>query len=75
MARTVEKELCEFFANEYWRAAVQEDDPQQCMMFIKLAQQWLAAGNEHEAAFTRWMLQKTAGRSGSRAEQTPLISA
>jgi hypothetical protein len=69
MTRTVEKELCEFFANEHWRAAVQEDDPEQCMMFLKLAQQWLAAGQEHEAALTRWML-KTAdhARSGSRAE-------
>ena len=43
MARTVEKELCEYFAEDCRRAAEQEDDPQHRALLLRLAQQWLTA--------------------------------
>ena len=50
MARmVVEKELCEFFADDCRRAAEQEDDPQHRALLLKLAQRWLTAAQEHEA--------------------------
>lgn len=49
MARTVEKELCEYFAEDCRRAAEQEDDPQHRALLLRLAQQWLTAAQEHEA--------------------------
>jgi hypothetical protein len=64
MARTVEKELCEFFADDCRRAAEQINDPQHRVLLLKLAQQWLTAAQEHEA-LTQLTPQNAGGRARS----------